>query len=100
MGRNARFYTLVLNQRSNITLDHTSVSGTLDTYVYLHEDHGKSGTVLAKSFSGRDDNGDVVSYISSLTTTLDSGDYTIEATTYSRVTPPTCNNCIADNSRL
>ena len=75
--RYARFYTFTLNEATDIVISLTSDE---DTYLYVLEGHGKDGETLHL-------NDDIVSggvnLDSRLYITLQPGDYTIEATTYS-----------------
>ena len=73
--RYARFYTFTLGQVSTANIELTS---TADTYLYLMEGKGKTGTVLHYNDDIASDNTN--SRISEQR--LEAGDYTIEATTY------------------
>ena len=70
----ARFYTFTLDQESDVTI---ALKSDEDTYLYLLEGHGKSGSVEAENDDVDDDNRD-----SRIAKRLDAGEYTIEATTY------------------
>ncbi len=72
--RYVRFYTFTLNEGSDITIDLTS---TTDTYMYLMEGHGANGTVLFEN-----DDTESGGTNSRIEATLQSGGYTIEATTF------------------
>ena len=73
--RYARFYTITLDAAEDVTI---TLESNEDTYLYLLEGHGRSGTVLYEE----DDIVYGVSTNSRLSETLQAGDYTIEATTY------------------
>ena len=73
-GRFARYYTFTLRQRHEITIELTSP--TVDTYLYLLRGAGQRGTVI-------DSNDDMVGSNSRITSMLEPGTYTVEATTYS-----------------
>ena len=73
--RYARFYTFTLEEAADVKI--TLESGE-DTYLYLLEGHGSSGTVLYEE----DDIVLGVNTDSRLSENLQAGDYTIEATTY------------------
>ena len=70
----ARFYTFTLDQESDVTI---TLKSDEDTYLYLLDGHGKSGSVEAENDDVDDDNRD-----SRIAKRLDAGEYTIEATTY------------------
>ena len=70
----ARFYTFTLDQESDVTI---TLESSEDTYLYLLDGHGKSGSVEAEN-----DDVDSNSRNSRIAKRLDAGDYTIEATTY------------------
>ena len=70
----ARFYTFTLDEASDVTI---TLKSDEDTYLYLLDGHGKSGSVVAENDDLDDDNRD-----SRIMKRLDAGDYTIEATTY------------------
>ena len=70
----ARFYTFTLDEASDVTV---TLKSDEDTYLYLLDGHGKSGSVVAENDDLDDDNRD-----SRIMKTLDAGNYTIEATTY------------------
>ena len=74
-GRYARFYTLTLDQQSDITIN--LESDDADTYLYLREDGAQSGNHL---YENDDHEGDTS--ISLIQETLSAGTYTIEATTF------------------
>ena len=81
--RYARFYTFTLTAASDVTV---TLESTEDTFLYLRQGTGKSGTALHTN----DDHADEADCTATLTKTEDScitaslaaGDYTIEATTY------------------
>ena len=73
--RYARFYTFTVSEQSAVTVSLTSEQ---DTYLYLRKGAGKEGEITAQ----HDDIDYPNNTNSSLTTTLEPGDYTIEATTY------------------
>ena len=75
--RYARFYTITLDEATGIII---SLSSDEDTYLYLLDGHGKGGATL---HSNDDIAGGGVNLNSRLSVTLQAGDYTIEATTYS-----------------
>ena len=75
--RYARFYTFTLTEATDIVIN---LSSDEDTYLYLLNGHGKSGDTL---HSNDDIAGGGVNLNSRLSVTLQAGDYTIEATTYS-----------------
>ena len=73
--RYARFYTFTLDAAVDVTI---ALESDEDTYLYLLDGHGRSGTVLYE-----DDDIDYPSDTNSrLSERLEAGDYTIEATTY------------------
>ena len=73
--RYTRYYTFTLNAAVDVTI---TLESDEDTYLYLIESHGRSGTVLYE-----EDDIDYPSNTNSrLSETLQAGDYTIEATTY------------------
>ena len=73
--RHSRFYTFTLDEAADVTI---TLESDEDTYLYLLEGHGRSVTVLQE-----EDDIDYPSNTNSrLAETLQSGDYTIEATTY------------------
>ena len=76
-ARYARFYTFTLTEATEIVI---SLNSDEDTYLYVLEGHGKSGDTL---HSNDDIAGGGVNLNSRLSVTLQAGDYTIEATTYS-----------------
>ena len=74
-GRNARFYTFVLETGETVTIDLTSSE---DPYLYLLQGAGRHGAVA-------DENDDIETGVNSnsrIVETLAAGAYTIEATTY------------------
>ena len=73
-GSYARYYTFSLSARSNV-ITITLESDDADTYLYLLEGKGRNGEILHS-------NDDYDNTNSQITTALDPGDYTIEATTY------------------
>lgn len=73
-GRYAKFFTFSLSSRTRVTID---LDGSVDSYLYLLDGNGTNGRVLAQD----DDSGP--GYDARITTTLDPGRYTVEATTYS-----------------
>ncbi len=75
--RYARFYTFTLDEATDVVIN---LSSDEDTYLYVLEGHGKSGDTL---HSNDDIAGGGVNLNSRLSVTLQAGDYTIEATTYS-----------------
>ena len=75
--RYARFYTLTLDEATDIVIN---LSSDEDTYLYLLAGHGKGGDTL---HSNDDIASGGVNLNSRLSVTLQPGDYTIEATTYS-----------------
>ena len=76
-ARYARFYTFTLTEATDIVIN---LSSDEDTYLYLLNGHGKGGNTL---HSNDDIAGGGVNLNSRLSVTLQAGDYTIEATTYS-----------------
>ena len=74
----ARYYDFYVFADSEVTI--TLESGDADTYLYLLTGAGRNGTVIAQ-------NDDIdtagVNYNSRIVATLQAGDYSIEATTYS-----------------
>jgi hypothetical protein len=72
-GRYAKYYTFTLKEKAEVTIDLTSPT---DTYLYLLQGD-KNGSQIASD----DDGGE--GYNSRIKRTLESGAYTIEATTYS-----------------
>ena len=74
-SRYARFYTFTLDEATDIVIN---LSSDEDTYLYLLNGHGRSGTVLYEE----DDIVYGVNTNSRLSENLPAGDYTIEATTY------------------
>jgi hypothetical protein len=81
-GRFARLYSFSLTARSTVTINLRS-SQSIDTYLYLLRGTGNTGAVVA---SDDDGGGNLQSRI---TTTLDPGSYSIEATTFaSGITGP------------
>ena len=77
--RYARFYTFTLDTAADVTI---TLESDEDTYVYLLDGHGGSGTVLYEE----DDIVYGANTNSRLTENLSAGDYTIEATTYNAQT--------------
>ena len=73
--RYARFYTFTLDEAAEMTI---TLESDKDTYLYLLDGHGRSGTVLYEE----DDIVYGANTNSRLTENLSTGDYTIEATTY------------------
>ena len=78
-GRFARYYAFTLDEESEVQIDLTSEH---DTYLFLLEDAGREGAVLTENDDVDLDNSN---FNSQILTTLDAGDYTIEATTYAIV---------------
>ena len=76
-ARYARFYTFTLTEATDIVIN---LSSEEDTFLYLLEGRGKGGDTL---HSNDDIAGGGVNLNSRLSVTLQPGDYTIEATTYS-----------------
>ena len=73
--RYAGFYTFTLDAATDVTI---TLESDKDTYLYLLEGHGRSGTVLYD-----EDDIDYPSNTNSrLSESLEAGDYTVEATTY------------------
>lgn len=72
----ARYYAFSLNARSSTTI---TLQSAADTYLYLLSGSGRNGTVLRRN---DDINTSAGNYNSHIATTLQSGDYTIEATTF------------------
>ena len=72
-GSYARFYSFTVSPSTQVTIDLTS---SVDTYLYLLQGSGTSGSVIE---SDDDDGGGTNSRI---VRTLSSGTYTVEATTY------------------
>ncbi len=72
-GSYARFYRFTLSTRSTVTID---LSGTEDTFAFLLNGSGSGGAIASQN----DDGG--VNTNSRISTTLNAGNYTIEATTY------------------
>ncbi len=71
-GSYARFYTFTLTEPSGVIID--MESGDSDTYLYLLQDRGRTGRVLASQGSS--------SRSSRIEHMLGAGVYTVEATTY------------------
>ncbi|WP_420436398.1 hypothetical protein [Candidatus Poriferisocius sp.] len=76
-GRYARFFTFSLAQRATVTID---LESSVDTYLFLRSGLGRDGGELSRN----DDGGD--GYNSRISESLAAGDYTVEATTFSRST--------------
>ena len=74
--RFARFYTFTLEEESTLTL---SLSSAEDTYLYVLEGHGVSGSVVSENDDRDFNSGNTNSFIEE---TFQPDDYTIEATTY------------------
>ena len=74
-GRYARFYTFTLEETADVTI---TLESDEDTYLYLLEGRGRSGTVLYEE----DDIVYGVDTNSKLSENLQAGEYTIEATTF------------------
>jgi hypothetical protein len=72
----ARYYSFELEQSSEVTIDLVS---SVDTYLYLRRGDSRSGDFLREN----DDVEPGVNLNSRISETLDTGSYTIEATTYS-----------------
>lgn len=103
----AKYYTFTLTVRKEITINLTS---SKDTYLFLLEGTGKIGSVLDEN----DDIDGANNQNSRIVSTLEPGDYTVEATTYlpattgtftvsvSAATPPAtvCNNLINTNTKV
>ena len=90
MGAYARYYTFTLSEASDVTV---TLESQVDTYIYLLSDAGKDGAELCNNddHHASDVNGEKCKRIADalaedtdagLTASLDSGDYTIEATTW------------------
>ena len=79
-GRFARYYTFSLASTQQVSIDLTS---TQDTFLFLLNGAGNTGTVIESN----DDGGTGLN--SRITTTLDAGTYTLEATTFN-------NNIVGD----
>ena len=73
-GRYGRFYAFTLNQRSLVQID---LASSVDTYLYLLSGADSRGAILYEN-----DDGGTSSNDSHLELTLESGTYTIEATTF------------------
>ena len=71
----ARYFTLNLDQRAQVTID---LESTLDTYLYLRRGSARSGAFIHEN----DDVEPRANTDSRIVATLPAGDYTIEATTY------------------
>ena len=76
--RYARYYSFTLASPSDVTIELTS---TEDTYLYLMEDIGTNGNVVHEN-----DDAESVNTNSRIAASLQSGDYTIEATTFNLTT--------------
>ena len=76
--RYARYYSFTLTTPSDVTIELTS---TEDTYLYLMEEIGTNGNVVHEN-----DDAESVNTNSRIAASLQSGDYTIEATTYNLIT--------------
>ena len=72
--RYARFFTFTLDAESDVTID---LSSDKDTYLYLRSGASTDGTVTHENDDRATDN-----YDSMIEERLDSGTYTVEATTY------------------
>ena len=76
--RYARYYSFTLTTPSDVTIELTS---TEDTYLYLMEEIGTNGNVVHEN-----DDAESVNTNSRIAASLQSGDYTIEATTFNLTT--------------
>ena len=74
----ARYYTFILAQQGEATINLTS---TVDTYLYLREGSATSGTSLHHNDDIASDNSN-----SRIIADLDAGTYTVEATTHAQAT--------------
>lgn len=74
LGSYAKYYRFKLHSPRNVQID---LASSIDAYLFLLSGAGKAGTVIALD----DDSGDGRN--SRIIRTLDAGEYTIEATTYS-----------------
>ena len=74
-GSHARFYSFTIEGATEVTID---LSSDQDTYIYLLQGAGREGTQLDHNDDVETGNTD-----SQISRTLDPGDYTVEATTYS-----------------
>ncbi len=74
--RYARFYTFTLAEAADVT---TTLTSDEDAYLYILDGHGKDGTTLHEN----DDIEAGVNLNSRISVSLQAGNYTIEATTYS-----------------
>ncbi|WP_153306447.1 DVUA0089 family protein [Desulfogranum japonicum] len=77
-GSYAKYFTFSVSSSTSVQIDLTS---SIDTYLYLLNGEGKTGSVIES-----DDDGGTTGYNSQITRTLSAGTYTIEATTYSSST--------------
>ena len=73
--RYARFYTFTLSETSTVTVE---LQSSADTYLYLMQGKGKTGTILHYN----DDIAPSENTNSRISQSLSTGKYTIEATTY------------------
>ena len=76
LGRYARHYSFTLTQETIVTVDLTSPASGTDPYLYLIRGAGADGAIIDS-----DDNGGA-GRNSRIARTLQSGEYTIEATTF------------------
>jgi hypothetical protein len=81
-GRYAKYFTFTLSSAAQVTIDLTS---TKDTYLFLLEGTGKTGSVI----DFNDDIDGVNNKNSRIVQTLQAGNYTVEATTYAGATTGT-----------
>ena len=72
-GRYARYFSFTLRQATNVQID---LRSSVDTYMHLLRGTGPAGTIVSTD----DDSGDA--YNARITRRIESGTYTIEATTY------------------
>ena len=75
-GSYARYYTLTVDQDSDVTITLARTSGEADTYLNLWSGSNRTGTPLDSDDDTPDTSG------SEITRNLAAGNYTIEATTY------------------
>ena len=78
--RYAGYYTFTLSQQSEVTI---TLESSEDTYLFLLEGAGRSGSVIAQN---DDIDTAAQNYNSRIAETLDAGEYTILATTYNLAT--------------
>ena len=84
-GSYARYYTFTLAQQSEVTItlrDDTGDDHDTDPYLVLRREHGRTGEIINNHVDDDDAGGGSDGRDSQAVETLDAGNYTIEATTY------------------